>query len=104
MLSGGQLTGRGDVRQSKGGGWGHTLASELDRNDGRGARTDQEKETPENNPGGRDSGGSIRNSEWSSLTQVWERREDVAGLLGRALQAGAEVDRSPDVGRTRCRL
>ena len=78
------------------------LASELDLNDGRGERTDQEKERPEDNPGGRDSGGSIRNGELPSLTQMWERREDVAGLLGRALQAGAGVDHRPAVGRTRC--
>ena len=57
---------------------------------------------PEDNPGGRDSGGSIRNGELSILTQMWERREDVAGLLGRALQAGLGVDHRPDVGRTRC--
>ena len=74
------------------------LASELDINDGRGERTDQEKERPEDNAGGRDSGGSIRNDELSSLTQ----REDVAGLLGRALQAGTGVDHRPAVGRTRC--
>ena len=98
------ITGHGDEREIKRRGWGHTLASELDLNDGRGARTDQQKEMPEDNPGGRDSGGSIRNGELSSLTQMWERREDVAGLLGRALQAGAGVDHRPDVGRTRCCL